>query len=783
MLNVRNFFTLCLLACALPLTQAIQAQALPRCTYVGDLAFGGDASLRNFLSDLPCRIDTLRGSLYLGPGLTTLTPLLGLRYVGGELSLEAGALLENLYGLDSLTEVDDAVFLRAASVTEVTALRALRHVRRSADTIRPDGGSRGMFLELSILDDLGPLASLESIHGGRLNVSQCHRLSDLSPLSNVADVGSLVIDRCGVSAPLSFPLIDTLETLRIDQCHRLKAVDGFAALRSVKYFEVTKCDSVEYIHFDHPLSLRGPSNESRNYNQAILLHYLPRLRRVDVPGDRFLMDPDAYYLGASYFGLSQLEHLPSHGELDLGNFIFGGNPLPDRTLDLGFPRLTERWSDYQRGNTYNGAGYFLSSPDRLPLPTPDTIIVHEGALQLSFSKVPGVKIIDFRGAPLAPNSLQLKNLPELHTIHGLTNLGEAGILWPYEKREDTRLSIREAPLLQLEPGALDGARGFSRIELSGLSSLVEQLTFPATDSLEDLTLLDLPFDTVEVLSPGTYLGRSLRLGRDADSTRTQHFRIHAHSDSLGFHRPGSIYDDGGLYMTFNNLATSAEGLPGTETIRQLILGGLPSHERRADLSHLLPDLRTTRWVTYTGGWSNDDAFIRRLPRVGRLDRLDTEHHPPNGYDGQLTLSRMNELRDARAVCPLVASGTISTYNLFAVPPPFDTREGLLAYCDTVSLSTYGPERAWRAFRVSPTVQVAGGSLLVHGLDEVAGSLDYRLIGPDGRTVLAGTLHEHASASQRAALIALPADLPAGQYWLTARGHRDGRRGTALVIVQ
>ena len=146
----------------------------------------------------------------------------------------------------------------------------------------------------------------------------------------------------------------------------------------------------------------------------------------------------------------------------------------------------------------------------------------------------------------------------------------------------------------------------------------------------------------------------------------------------------------------------------------------------------------------------------------------------------LTISRAANLVDASPVCPLLRTGRFTEINLSENAAPFDTREGLLEYCDTVRTSGLTTVEAgpWRALRVSPTVSAAGADVRLSGLAFLAPRLQYRLVGANGAVLASGPLHHQ---QLDVATLTLPAALSSGEYWVYVIDERGGS-ATGVVVV-
>ena len=739
------------------------------------LSFGTQAQLEEYVRDYPCAIDTIDGYLRIGPYVNTLEPLLGLRYIAGGLDVPSGRLI-SLRGLDSLQEVDQYIVI-SSRLASVEALGALRSVGRYANLqFRSIITLRGINLSSPSLETLAGLDHPIDLHGGDFSI-QGSDLRDVDALNYWINLGGITIYNTDSLRQVNLPGIRKLSILSFSRNNNLSEI-AFPNLDTITTLDIIP-SSTEFTSAQFPagITLAPGLRPGRDLDSV-------RDAKLDIRGETltdlhlgaFRVDPRVRQLTFKLTApVSNLPNLSGHnwyevaitrakidGELDLSG------PRSDRRWLLGRPRISIQ--DLDRLDKLvlpNGPGPIYISGDSLL-----EITTYEDSLQYSHFQVRDASI-----------------LQEIDVLDRITSLNYYG-----------ELNLNNLPNFDFRPGDLSALRRTGSIFIDQLPNISALPRFESLDTVLSVNLQRSNLAEYDTLfkSNQTVLmfGMVIQL-LDIPEDEPTNLHINTLSDTLTKRgRWAEVYDNDRRTIRWVRSGIRiipAQVYPLSDTVENfapLVLSGFSDLQHVSQLQYAgftddnppsgddwLPALQSASAVQVgqmAGTRLHLPERIQRLVSPG--DVLDRDRYTP---DFSLELREMPHLEEASALCPLVRSGTIAEYIIDDVAPPFDTRSGLLNYCDTLSSITSASDE-WQAFSIYPTVQRPGGVVNVSGLDHIHDDLQYRLYDHSGRVVRSGTLIQGSVG--RPGIIDLPNQLAKGSYWLTVVAPTTGQRGTGVVVV-
>ena len=143
---------------------------------------------------------TIEGTVYVRPpGVTNLDSLIGLKSIGGDLSIDAN--LTGLHGLDSLTSIGGNLWMWSTSVQDMSGLSSLQSVQGEFLWLENNAQLSSLHglenlatlpsLHLLNNDALGSLAGLENLTAttGSLQIRYNEALADIGALSSLTSIG------------------------------------------------------------------------------------------------------------------------------------------------------------------------------------------------------------------------------------------------------------------------------------------------------------------------------------------------------------------------------------------------------------------------------------------------------------------------------------------------------------------------------------------------------------------------------------------------------------------
>ena len=721
-----------------------------------NLAFGSQAQFEAFMASLGCQLDTIRGDLRFGPGITDLSPILGLRYIGGSLSLEYSR-ARTLDGLDSLRFVGHSVYIEG-SVTDVSGLAQLKSVaaNRTGNQAFPYGYGFHLKAAPPVIGrdcDGGAALDLSSLRGLDLNGHSLYlllvgRCTDLTPLSDIIGVSSLQISAESTHWPEVLPYT-SLEEVWIVNSPGLKRIDFFPNLRQVERLRISDCDSLTAVSFPSGLRFENPtgSAEFSFYRNPLLSTFDADLSEGPIKRDFKL----------AIFGAPGLRELRGLDELHFSAATVTGVGL--ETLELNADR---------RGSAVETTAEVVGMPDLRQLR------LGPGFQQVNIAYNDSLEVVEGPGVPTEYTYLHVEHCAALRTIEPLRYLTSI-------KDSVGLLLLDELASFSFQPGDLDQFTGGGGVGFHNLASTRRTPTFPALKTLRRLGYWKANFDTIHINAPTAVITHGLTIYPPLDSQLGRVVRLDVSAPNLGRPTYNRVnvqhYSDralafDGLLIGFGYGGVQYSGLADCERIEYLNIWhtGPASVEPGPDF---LPNLKSITRLAY------DYIEHPRLFLPGGATRLSA---PAANLREPKTFRIVwsPNLVDASAACPLLRTGGFESFDLYFVPAPFDTREGLLEYCDTVRTSGLTTVEAgpWRALRVSPTVSAAGADVRLSGLAFLAPRLQYRLVGANGAVLASGPLHHQ---QLDVATLTLPAALSSGEYWVYVIDERGGS-ATGVVVV-
>ena len=174
----------------------------------GNVVFDADM-ITAFSNGIYADVGVIFGGIYIQSlGITDLSFLRNVRYIGGYLIIRDNTLLESLSGLDSLTSIgarleidNNDALISLSGLNSVTAIGESVDVRNNAALLSLSGldsvTSIGDFLLVFSNDDLVTLNGLDGVVsvGGNLHIYSNGALASLDALSSVGSVGGEVYVR------------------------------------------------------------------------------------------------------------------------------------------------------------------------------------------------------------------------------------------------------------------------------------------------------------------------------------------------------------------------------------------------------------------------------------------------------------------------------------------------------------------------------------------------------------------------------------------------------------
>ncbi len=755
------------------------------CAVYASLTFGSQGGLADYFANAPCPIDSIMGNLRIGPGVTSLDPLLGLKFIGGFFIITASNDLLTLSGLDSLYEVDDNISISAGGLSDLRGLQNLRHIGRSTSPVPGyTNNSKGIRLEMLSVKDLNFLASGTDLHNGRISL-QARDLENIDIISTWKNINDFSLYQCdSIRNTPRFPNIHSLNRLYIAQCSTLTKVT-FSHLDTITSVEIERCPKLDTIEFSKGLTFApGVQSNFRNerVHDATLDISLPNLRHLHLPS----YNADTAVRQLSFFlnaPVSELPNMSGHNfyQYELFNVLIEGN------LDLRGDRNHTRWI------------YASPSLTLVDVPLLDTVMLPNNAGTVGMARMQELKAVLTDHDELNYTALYIGTAPSLESI---SILSELSAIDPYHP-----VSLSHLDAFEFQTGNFDLLQRAGAILFDDLPSITNLPTFSSLDTVLSVGLRDIalsgdmqlfePHRThlalgIAIIQDEAYTvpGASLRINSDVRSlTRRGRYEDidTAPSSASGWLRIGQKPAYSGIRLSYGaNRDIPSDGganltLLGLDSLRHVSEFSISDYG--SDVPPPSPDwvphLETAGGVFVASSASEHLGLPARITKL--TDRSDLVDAGVSTDSQMLRLFHLRNLTEARALCPLVESGTIVDYLLEQVAPPFDTPTGLLRYCDTVStISTTSSN--WQAFQLYPTVQRPGGVVNVVGLDDVPGHLRYQIYGAGGQLVSSGTLVESSTNGGRAGLLTVPHALATGSYWVTVQAPSTGQRATGVIVV-
>ncbi len=724
------------------------------------------------------------GNLRIGPGVTSLEPMLGLKFIGGFFTITASNDLLTLNGLDSLTEVDDNISIRASGLISVEGLQNLRHIGRSTSPVPGyDNNLKGIRLETASLKSLSLIASGIDLHNGSVAL-QARDLENIDIISTWKNINDFSLYQCdSLRNTPRFPNIHSLNRLYIAQCSTLTKVT-FSHLDTITSVEIERCPKLDTIEFSKGLTFApGVQSNFRNerVHDATLDIYLPSLRHLHLPS----YNADTAVRQLSFILNAPISQLPSFRGHNFYRFIVRRLNV-DGTIDLS-------------GNL-DHTNWVLAYPEISLgiMPNIDTILLPNNAGTVSIGTTNQLSCVSSESNTLSFKNFSIGAAPSLESIEILPKL--RNVNW------DDYIYLGPLETFTFQPNDFGFLQRAGAILFDDLPRITSLPTFSSLDTVLSVGLRDIALSGhMQLFEPHrthialgiaiiqdeayTVLGASLRINSDVRSlTRRGPYEEidtapSSASGTLGLFGPAHS----GIFLSYGaNRDIPSDGganltLLGLDSLRHVSEFGLFNHG--SDVPPTSPDwvphLETAGGVFVASSASEQIGLPARITKL--TDRSDLVDAGVSTDSQMLRLSHLRNLTEARALCPLVESGTIVDYLLEQVAPPFDTPTGLLRYCDTVStISTTSSN--WQAFQLYPTVQRPGGVVNVVGLDDVSGHLRYQIYGAGGQLVSSGTLVESSTNGGRAGLLTVPHALAPGSYWVTVQAPSTGQRATGVIVV-
>jgi hypothetical protein len=311
---------------------------------VGEFVISSDVDLLAIVS----QCGTIRGSLTVDDGVTTLAPLEQLVVVEGALMIRSST-LTSLAGLEALRYAE--ILTIESPVTTLSPLSAFRQAGTltvAGAAITDLDGLQGLVLVRSLsirnCDSLTSLAGLEGVTSieATLSIEDCDALDSLAGLESLAHLGTLRLagdDSLSTLAHLS--ALESLEALTLEDLPSLTTIDAFDAITEIGDDVVVRdCAALEDLAGLASLTRIGHTLTVANLDALDELTGLEALREV---GDAVAIRDNAVL--ATLSGLASLE--------TTGAILLQSNPNLD---DCTLPSLL--WVDAVI-NTGNGAGCVL----------------------------------------------------------------------------------------------------------------------------------------------------------------------------------------------------------------------------------------------------------------------------------------------------------------------------------------------------------------------------------------------------------------------------------------
>ena len=473
-----------------------------------NLAFGSQAQFEAFMASLGCQLDTIRGDLRFGPGITDLSPILGLRYIGGSLSLEYSR-ARTLDGLDSLRFVGHSVYIEG-SVTDVSGLAQLKSVaaNRTGNQAFPYGYGFHLKAAPPVIGrdcDGGAALDLSSLRGLDLNGHSLYlllvgRCTDLTPLSDIIGVSSLQISAESTHWPEVLPYT-SLEEVWIVNSPGLKRIDFFPNLRQVERLRISDCDSLTAVSFPSGLRFENPtgSAEFSFYRNPLLSTFDADLSEGPIKRDFKL----------AIFGAPRLRELRGLDELHFSAATVTGVGL--ETLELNADR---------RGSAVETTAEVVGMPDLRQLR------LGPGFQQVNIAYNDSLEVVEGPGVPVEYTYLHVEHCAALRDIEPLRYI--IGV-----KDSVGMLYLDDLATFEFRPGDLDQLEHGAGVGFYRLPATRYIPRFKALKHIRRLSFREVAFDTLHIDAPNGLISAGLLVWPPFDSVAGRVVRLDVSAPFLG----------------------------------------------------------------------------------------------------------------------------------------------------------------------------------------------------------------------------------------------------------